>query len=68
MRRRAEAGNTSHELMAFSSHKTLSEVQRYTSAADKKRLADSGAAKMRGQSENNEVTNLEASSYKSSSK
>jgi hypothetical protein len=48
MRRRAEAGNTPHELMAFSGYKTLSEVQRYISAADKKRLADSGAAKMRG--------------------
>jgi integrase len=68
MRRRAEAGNTAHELMAFSGHKTLIEVQRYTSAADKKRLADSGAAKMRGQSENTEVTNLAAQSYKPSSK
>ncbi len=47
MRRWAEAGGTAHELMAFSGHKSLTEVQRYTSAADKKRLADSGAAKMR---------------------
>jgi integrase len=47
MRRLAEAGNTAHELMAISGHKTLSEVQRYTSAADKKRLAESGMAKMR---------------------
>jgi integrase len=47
MRRRAEAGNTAHELMAFSGHKTLTEVQRYTAAADKKALADSGMAKMR---------------------
>jgi integrase len=46
MRRRAEGGNTTHELMAFSGHKTLAEVQRYTEAANKKRLADSGAAKM----------------------
>jgi hypothetical protein len=46
MRRRAEVGNTTHELMAFSGHKTFAEVQRYTEAADKKRLADSGAAKM----------------------
>jgi integrase len=46
MRRRAEAGNTAHELMAFSGHRTLSQVQHYTSAADKKRLADSGFAKM----------------------
>jgi len=47
MRRLAEAGNTAHELMAISGHKTLAEVQRYTSAADKKRLAESGMAKMR---------------------
>jgi len=33
--------------MAHSGHKTLSEVQRYTVAANKKKLADSGAAKMR---------------------
>ena len=46
MRRRAEAGNTPHELMAFSGHRTISQVQRYTEAADKRRLADSGAAKM----------------------
>lgn len=46
MRRLAEAGNTAHELMAISGHKTLSEVQRYTSAADKKWLADSAMAKM----------------------
>ena len=30
MRRLAEAGNTAHELMAISGHKTLTEVQRYT--------------------------------------
>jgi site-specific recombinase XerD len=47
MRRLAEAGNTTHELMAISGHKTLSEVQRYTDAADRKRLADSGMAKRR---------------------
>ena len=47
MRRRAEAGNTPHELMAFSGHRTISQVQHYTEAADKRRLADSGAAKMR---------------------
>jgi integrase len=61
MRRRAEAQNTVHELMAFSGHKTLSEVQRYTTAADKKRLADSGQAKMQAQSVNADVTNIGAS-------
>jgi hypothetical protein len=45
MRRLAEDGYTTHELMGTSGHKTLSEVQRYTDAADKRRLADSGHAK-----------------------
>src|SRR5262249_23771358 len=45
MRRLAEVGNTAHELMAISGHKTLTEVQRYTADADRKVLADSGMAK-----------------------
>jgi integrase len=32
----AEADCTPHELMALSGHKTLSEVTRYTAAADRK--------------------------------
>jgi integrase/recombinase XerD len=48
MRRLAEAGGTAHELMAFSGHKTLTEVQRYTKDADRKKLADSAMAKLRG--------------------
>src|SRR5262249_51190097 len=65
MRRAAEAGNTAHELMAFSGHKTLAEGQRYTEAANKKRLADSGAAKMRAaQKENISYTNTEAQLHK----
>ena len=52
MRRLAEAGGTAHELMAFSGHKTLSEVQRYTTDADRKRLADTAMAKLRGQNKN----------------
>jgi integrase len=47
MRRLAEAGGTAHELMAFSGHKTLTEVQRYTKDADRKKLADSAMAKLR---------------------
>jgi integrase len=47
MRRRAEAGNTPHELMAFSGHKSMTEILRYTEAANKKALADSGMAQMR---------------------
>ena len=65
MRRRAEAGNTTHELMAFSGHKTLPEVQRYTEDANEKRLADSGAAKMRAaQNKNTTYTNIEAQLHK----
>jgi integrase len=64
MRRLAEAGGTAHELMAISGHKTLTEVQRYTKDADRKKLADSGMAKLRGQSENTIVTNIEPSLHK----
>jgi integrase len=37
--RLADAGCTAHEIAAISGHKTLSEVQRYTKAADQARLA-----------------------------
>jgi integrase len=69
MRRLAEAGNTAHELMAISGHKTLSEVQRYTSAADRKRLAGSGMAKMReGTKGDADYTNIAAPLHKQSKK
>jgi integrase/recombinase XerD len=64
MRRLAESGNTTHELMAISGHKTLSEVQRYTDDADRKRLAESGMAKRRSQSVNVELSNPAAKSVK----
>ena len=64
LRRGAEAGMTTHELMAISGHKTLSEVQRYTSDADRKRLAKTGMAKLRDQSENTDVTNTDARLHK----
>lgn len=55
---RANAGYTAHELMADSGHKSISMVQHYTKGFDKKRLAASGAAKMRlAQSENADYTN-----------
>jgi integrase len=38
-RRLAEAGCTMHEIAAITGHASLSEVQRYTKAADQKRLA-----------------------------
>ena len=62
MRRLAEVGNTAHELMAISGHKTLSQVQHYTMDADRKRLATSGMAKR--QNENNQVANLGSESGK----
>jgi integrase len=68
MRRLAEHGNTTHELMAISGHRTLSEVQRYTEDADRKRLADSGMAKRRDQRENTGVANLTPRGGKPASK
>ena len=64
MRRLAEAGNTAHELMAISGHKTLTEVQRYTADANRKVLADSGMAKKQGQTANTNVTNTAAPLHK----
>src|SRR5262249_59116227 len=43
-RRLAEAGCTPHQIMAISGHVTLEEVERYTKAADKARLARSAMA------------------------
>jgi integrase len=40
-RRGAEAGWTVHQIASWSGHKTLKEVERYTKAADQKRLAES---------------------------
>jgi integrase len=40
-RRLAEAGCTAHEIAAISGHASLQEVQRYTKAADQKRMAKS---------------------------
>src|SRR5262245_57406999 len=39
-RRGAEAGWTTHQIAAWSGQKTLKEVERYTKAADQKRLAE----------------------------
>jgi integrase len=68
MRRLAEAGGTAHELMAFSGHKTLTEVQRYTMEADRKRLADAALAKLRVQNENANYTNMAPSLHKHTTK
>src|SRR5262249_16787877 len=39
MRRLAEGGGTTHELMSWSGHKSLSMVELYTADADRKKLA-----------------------------
>jgi integrase/recombinase XerD len=44
----AEKGATPHELMAVTGHRSLEEVERYTRAAEKKKLADSAMAKLIG--------------------
>jgi len=69
MRRLAEDGNTPHELMAISGHKTLIEVQRYTADVDRKRLADQGMAKKRrGPERELDCTNIPAPLHKQAKK
>ncbi|MGE0153029.1 MAG: tyrosine-type recombinase/integrase [Reyranellaceae bacterium] len=46
MRIKAENGATTHMLAAVSGHKTLKEVERYTRAANRRRLADQAHAKV----------------------
>lgn len=46
-RRLAEAGCSASEIMAISGHKSISEVQRYCSAADQARMARTAQAKAR---------------------
>jgi integrase len=45
-RRLAEIGCSAHEIAAITGHATLAEVQRYTKAADRKRLAQSAMKKL----------------------
>ena len=47
-RRLAEAGCTAHQIAAVTGHKTLSEVQRYTRAADQEDLARQAVARIGG--------------------
>jgi integrase len=42
----AEIGCTEHEIAAITGHASIAEVQRYTKAADRKRLARSAMAKL----------------------
>ena len=45
--RLAEAGCSAHQIIAISGHKSISEVMRYTQAADRKRLAAAAIATLR---------------------
>jgi integrase len=47
MRRLAEAGATAKEIASISGHRTLREVERYTSAADQTHLSRSAIAKLK---------------------
>jgi integrase len=62
MARLADAGSTSHELMAISGHKTLTMVELYTRGSNNKKLAGSGMAKRTKGAP--KVTNQAASCYK----
>ena len=50
-RRLAEAGCSPHEIMSISGHVTLREVERYTKAANRARLADSAIATLQSAQE-----------------
>ena len=58
--RLADAGCTANEIMAITGHKTLSEVQRYTKAADQKRLAAGAAMALAGTQREQKLSNLSA--------
>ena len=45
----AELGCTPHELMAITDHEGIQKVERYTKAAEQKRLAKNAMGKLRGQ-------------------
>jgi integrase len=47
-RRLAEAGCSTHQIRAITGHATLKEVERYTKAADQKRLAEQAFEKLKG--------------------
>jgi integrase len=47
-RRLAEIGCSTHEIAAITGHATLAEVERYTKAANRKRLAHSAMSKLIG--------------------
>jgi integrase len=56
-RRLAEAGCSAHQIAAVTGHKTLKEVERYTRAAEQKRLAQDAIAAVSGTESEREVAN-----------
>jgi len=56
-RRLAEAGASSQTIKAITGHKTLSEVERYTDAADRGRLAETGISLISGTKEEENLAN-----------
>jgi Site-specific recombinase XerD len=57
-RRMAEAGAAPHVIGAVTGHKTLSEVQRYTEAADRDRLGTAGIGLISGTKQEKNLANL----------
>jgi integrase len=55
--RLADAGLSASAIMAITGHRTLSEVQRYTEAADQKRLANKAAAALGGTQPEQKLSN-----------
>jgi hypothetical protein len=51
-RRLAEAGASSHEIMAVTGHQTLAEVDRYTRSANRAGMGDKAINKAFGSEEN----------------
>jgi integrase len=56
MRRLAESGASTKQIAAVSGHKTLQEVERYTAAADQRRLSKSAIAKLRPRTERDDLS------------
>lgn len=67
-RRLGEAGASALTIMAITGHKTLSEVQRYTEAADRAKLATGGIALISGTKTGQNVANLNPRFAKKSDK
>jgi integrase len=56
MRRLAESGASTKQIAAISGHKTLQEVERYTAAADQRRLSRGAIAKLKPRSRTEQDT------------